>query len=272
MKRMMNKFSILTIALIIGGLMTSACGTATKTNATDNPSASGGGQNSVADNNKANAENKTTKNKASNTSVMETQTDGLPSFKSGEDYKTGVREKMSKAGWKPARSKAADLCGSAEVVCDEYDEYESHTEKDQTSFRWQRGDKFVEILTVGKDSYAYDGYEFEKNSMTLAQNERWTTFWARFKMAIDRKDTQSLRKLMADYITGGGDDSTTASQWLDTFQEGNKWNAYQKTVAGGTKIEKCTVPCRVTNNGYLIFEYKTAEWKWTSLGGEGGGD
>lgn len=195
----------------------------------------------------------------------------MPSFVSGEDYKTGVREKMLKAGWKPARSKEADSCGSAEVICDEYDEYESHTEKEQTSFRWQRSGKIVEILTAGKDSFAYNGYEFEKNSMTIAQNERWESFWAKFKTAIDKKDSADLEQMMARDFYGTGDDGPP-SQWVEHIERNNQWKVYRESIGGGTKSDKRSGLYRTTKDGFLIFEYKRADWRWAGIGGEGGGD
>lgn len=273
MKRIINKFSILIIALVFSIGAISACSSASKTNAEDTGAAGGSEQSTAVANNKANAENKTAENKTSNEPAKETQADGLPELKKGEDYKTVVRGKMLKSGWKPARSENADWCGSRELVCDYFEEYEGGTKK-YVSFRWQKGSKFVEILTVGESlapdsGYTYDHYEVEKDSQTVVQHERWNEFWNDFKTAINKKDKEKLKYMMTEKIDGGGA-VETAEERLAAIEESDMWSSMQKTVAEGTKIDKCDKPCRVSKDGYLVFTYERADWKWSGLGGEGG--
>lgn len=270
MKQIIDRFSVLTIALIFSLGAISACSSTEKTAVENKGAASGGEQ---AANEKTTAENKTAENKASKADSAMTQ-DGLPELKKGDDYKKIVREKMLKAGWKPARSNAADWCGSAEIVCDAFEEYEAATAK-YVSFRWQKGNKFVEILTVGETQtpdtgYEYDHYELEKDSQTVVQHERWNEFWNDFKTTVNKKDKERLKLLMTDKIDGGGD-VETADQRIAAINESDMWTSMQKTVGEGTKIDKCDKPCRVTKDGYLIFTYEMANWKWSGLGGEGGG-
>lgn len=271
MKKMMTKFLLLTIAVICSFAMFS-CASSEKANA---GKASGEtAESGSAANEKINAENKSSENKSSDENAEMTQ-DGLPKFKKGDDYKTIVREKMLKANWKPARSKQADWCGTQEIICDKFDEYESRTKKDLVSFRWQKGNKFVEILTVGEtqspdSGYKYDGYALEKDSMTVAQNERWKEFWDEFKTAINKKDKEKLKYLMTEKIDGGGA-VETAEERIAAIESSDMWASMQKTVGEETKIDKCEKPCRASKDGYLIFEYDGhGWWKWSALGGEGG--
>lgn len=155
MKQMANRFSISTIALIIGLSAVSGCRVSEKT-VTDKGSAGGMNQGGFAANDKANAESKTT-----NEAVVKTPKDGMPSLKSGDDYKKIVREKMLKAGWKPARSENAAVCGSVESICDEFPEYEMCRENGDCEFRWQKNDKTVLISTVG-EPFKYGSYAFIK--------------------------------------------------------------------------------------------------------------
>ncbi|MNR10032.1 hypothetical protein D3C85_1262610 [compost metagenome] len=98
--------------------------------------------------------------------------------------------------------------------------------------------------------------------------KNWPAFWAKFKTAIHTKNTSSLRKLMSnDFFDGGG--GGTASQWVSTMQTNNSWTFYKPIVAKGTKPGKCSVPCRSTKDGYLLFEYRKGKWYWVGLGGEG---
>lgn len=111
----------------------------------------------------------------------------------------------------------------------------------------------------------------DQNSRQSVADKSWQSFWTNFRTAINKKDTQSLRKIMADNLNGGGDD-VTALQWLDSMQKNNLWASYKRTVAAGTEIGECKNPCRLTKDGYLIFEYKNDGWLWTGFGGEGGQD
>lgn len=273
-KQTSKPFSILAVTLIIGGAITSCSSSVSEKVEPVKGSATTEENKSIAVENK-----KTSPNEISAT-AQNKQINGLPEFKKGEDYKSSVRVKMLKAGWTPARSEDGELCGSGDSTCDEYPEFESHAGNGQKNdkFRWQRADKFAVILTVGDTyrgkPYKYDGYEFEKASETsgATADEKWQSFWSEFKTAVNKQDAKSLRKLMADNITGGGDDSTTASQWLDSIQKNNSWTMYKKSIASGTEASKCKNPCRITKGGYLIFEYENGKWLWTSLGGEGGGD
>ena len=273
---MINKSSILILALILSLGTISAC-SSTEKPVVENKTATGGAeQSSSASNGKTNAENKSSENKSSTEDSAKINADGLPEFKKGEEYKKSVREKMLKAGWKPARSNQADWCGTQETVCDEFEEFESQTGKDFVNFRWQKGNKFVEIVTGGdtfsRDSYTYDHYEFEKDSQTAAQHERWNEFWNSFKTAINKKDKEKLKYMMTEKIEGGGA-VETADERLNAIETGDMWASMQKTVAEGSKIDKCDKPCRVTKDGYLVFTYDGhMGWQWSGLGGEGGED
>lgn len=268
MKRIINKSIILIIALFFALSAISACNSTDKTTVENKGSAGGTEQSSTND--KTTAENKSAQNKAANEDSAKTNPDGLPELKKGEDYVKVVSEKMLKAGWQHARSADADWCGSAETTCDEFKEYESKTDDDLTNFRWKKGNKFVEISCAGEGPYTFESYKIENNGVTIAQTERWEKFWKEFKTAIDKKDKEKLTYLMTENIDGGGDVETRA-QRIAAIEKSNMWSSLQKTVAEGTKADKCDKPCRVSKDGYLVFTYDTASWRWSGLGGEGGG-
>lgn len=215
---------------------------------------------------------------ANNTAVANVQTNVKESLKNdslelkkGEDYKSRVRVKMLKDGWKPAPTADADKCGSGDSTCDEYPEMEScaGTGLGNCKFRWQKGEKIVAIFTIG-DPKIYDGYEIEKEVKTSAAtgDQKWDSFWTQFKAAMNSRDTPALRKLMAnDFFDGGG--GGTADEWLESIKRNNSWSANQKSIAGGAKTGKCQVPCRTTKDGYLVFENRNGKWLWAALGGEG---
>lgn len=271
MRQITNKLSVSAMIVVFGIFVSAACSSTAKTNVENKNPIAAEETNSAA-NEKA-AENKTASNKHSNENPAKTQADGLPELKKGEDYKTSVRPKMLKAGWKPARSKQADLCGSQEPDCDEFDEYESKTGSDlstgRINFRWQKGNKFVEISASEGKAYSFESYQFQKDSTTLAQQERWKEFWEDFKTAINRKDKEKLKYLMSESIDGSGAFETREER-IAAIERSEMWQSMQEIVSEGTKPEKCEKPCRTTKDGYLIFEYDSIGWwKWTALGGEG---
>ncbi len=110
------------------------------------------------------------------------------------------------------------------------------------------------------------------SSAAFSQNtaeKTWPAFWEKFKTAVLNKDTTSLRAMMADNFDDGGGGGTP-SQWLHSMQENNSWTWYKPIVLKGTRAGKCTVPCRETKDGYLLFENRHGKWLWVGLGGEGG--
>lgn len=262
----MNKFSILTIALISALGATTACSSATK-RTDDNKSLTSTTERSSTANEKTNSENKTAEEDSA-----KAKADGLPELKKGEDYTKIVSEKMLRAGWKRARSATADWCGDAEPTCDEFEEYESKTNNDLTNFRWKKEDKFVEISCSGGDRpYTFESYQIEKDSTTIAQKERWNEFWNELRAAVNKKDKEKLQLLMTEKIDGGGAVETREER-IAAIEKSGMWEDMQKTVSEGTKLDKCgNNPCRSTKDGYLLFNYETARWQWSGLGGEGGG-
>lgn len=265
MKQYFLKFIFLIAALVFAGTAMSAC--ASTANNTDNTekAATGAARNPAAENVQANV-------KESPKPPQPEQKNDLAEFKKGDDYKSKVRVKMLKTGWKPAPTADADECGSGDSTCDEFPEMENcaGTGLGNCKFRWQKGDKTVAVFTVG-DPKIYDGYEFEKASKTAVSNgdPKWEAFWSEFKAAVNKKDTPALRKLMADdFFDGGG--GGTADQWLESIRSNDSWSYNQKSIAGGTKPGKCSVPCRTTKDGYLVFENRNGKWLWAALGGEGG--
>lgn len=264
MKQYFVKFMFAIVALIFAGAALSACAsTANSTNTTEK-AAAGTAQNAAAENVQTNVTE-------SPKPTQIPKTNGLPEFKKGEDYKSSVRGKMLKDGWKPAPTEDADKCGSGDSKCDEFPELEScaGTGLGNCKFLWRKADKTVAIFTIG-DPQVYDGQAFEKETKTTAStgDQKWESFWTQFKSAMDSRNTQNLRRLMADdFFDGGG--GGTADEWLASIQKNNSWSFNQKSVAEGTIPGKCEVPCRTTKDGYLVFENRNGKWLWAALGGEG---
>lgn len=265
MKQYFIKFTFLIAALIFASVVMPACASGANSTNTTERAATGTAHNPATEDVQANV-------KESPKPTQTAQTDVLSTFKKGDDYKSNVRAKILKDGWKPAPTEDADKCGSGDSTCDEFPEMEScaGTGLGNCKFRWQKGEKIVAIFTIG-DPKIYDGYELEKAIKTSAatSDQKWDSFWAEFKSAMDSRDAQALRKLMADdFFDGGG--GGTADEWLESIKRNNSWSYNQKSIAGGAKTGKCPVPCRTTKDGYLVFENRNGKWLWAALGGEGG--
>ncbi len=267
MKIFRNYFLILKISMIFCiGIITSCSSQPIDTNAVKDPTVS----------NQAGQAHPVEKTENSNINTAAKQAeqskDGLPEFKKGEDYKSGVREKLLKDGWKPSPTDEAQTCGSGDPTCDEFPEMEAcaGTGLGNCKFRWEKNGKILAVFTID-DPQVYQSHEFEKaeKSPQAKQSEQWETFWKEFTTAIDKKDSDKLIQMMSnDFDDGGG--GGTAQQWLNSIQQNNSWSYNQKSVKAGTKIGSCDIPCRSTKDGYLLFEYRKNQWLWVGLGGEGG--
>lgn len=159
-KRMMNKFFVLTIALIVGSGLISAC-SATRSNGGDSAGNALTAQNQIfAAGNQANAKE---------TPQTAKPIDIFAAFKKGDDYKTTVRPKIFKDGWQPARTaEGEETCqSSAMEICKEYPELNSGPASGlgNIEFRWKKADKILLVFTVD-DPPVYDSYEFEKTPET----------------------------------------------------------------------------------------------------------
>jgi len=268
-KKTGKRFSISAVALMIASVTMAACtSTAVNDNRQNNKAAIETTQKPIAAGDKI-----TEKTPETAANAQTNQTDGLPVFKTGEDYKSSVRVKMLKAGWKPARTENADKCMDGNTRCEDFPEMENCAGSGQGNckFRWQRDKKIVAIFTVDDPPF-YKSSEFEApaapNSPQNAADKSWEPFWTSFSAAINAKNQTDLKKMMSDdFFDGGG--GGTASQWLKAMERNNMWSIYQQIVAAGTKADECAIPCRSTKDGYLVFEYRNGRWLWTELGGEG---
>lgn len=145
-KQMPGRVSILIIALIVCISISSACSSSNNTGNNSSKSVAAVGEN------QANASEKTAANaKELPKPTPAIQADEPPTFKKGEDYKTSVREKLLKAGWKPARSDEGEMnCEGGGSFCEEFPELDGGPAAGQGKaiFRWERGGKILLIYTV----------------------------------------------------------------------------------------------------------------------------
>lgn len=154
---------------------------ATACSSTNNSSGGGQPQNSAntanTETNTANlTENKAVENKPTPTANTNKQTDEIPKFKKGDEYKS-VREKLIKAGWTPFKSKEADKCLEGDERCQDFPEMEAcaGTGLGNCRYLWKKGSKTLAIFTIG-DSPIYDGQEFVKSTQQ-SEADREDTTW-----------------------------------------------------------------------------------------------
>lgn len=149
------KLTILTTAFVFVGTIMAACSASSRSN-TIEKAATGNAQNPPNENVSANV-------KESPKPTKTTETNGLPAFKVGEDYKSNVRVKMLKASWETYHSPDADQCGSGDSTCDEFPEMEAcaGTGLGNCKFLWKRAGKLVAIFTVDVPQ-VFSSYEYEE--------------------------------------------------------------------------------------------------------------
>ncbi|MEK7724538.1 MAG: hypothetical protein AAB336_09340 [Acidobacteriota bacterium] len=148
-----------------------------------NNSIGGGGQSQNSANvantetNTANsAENKVVENKTTPIANVNKQTDEMPKFKKGDEYKS-VREKLIKAGWTPFKSKEADECLEGDERCQDFPEMQScvGTNLGNCRYLWKKGNKTLAIFTIS-DSPIYDGQELVKSTQQ-SEADKNDTSW-----------------------------------------------------------------------------------------------
>jgi hypothetical protein len=99
----------------------------------------------------------------------------------------------------------------------------------------------------------------------------WASFWRQFTVAINKKDHPALLRMMpSDFFDGGG--GLTPKQWLkfiDENEQNGSWRNLQKSMAGGTKINRMWsakgVPTKLTRDNAYYFEFRKDE-KWYFAG------
>src|SRR5580765_3901940 len=105
----------------------------------------------------------------------------------------------------------------------------------------------------------WSGFAQTATSVNVDANRRWVGFWRQFTVAINKKDTDAIRKMMSeDFSDGGG--GLTPSEWLrfiDENERNGSWKDLQRSVASGTvknrKLSSKGIPTKVTrDNGYYF--------------------
>lgn len=116
----------------------------------------------------------------------------------------------------------------------------------------------------------------QKSSSTwTTANASWQNFYSTFRAAVNKRDRQSLLKVMpSDFFSGGGGE--TASEWLQFIEENAKngsWRDLQKSFARGTVVHRAWsskgIPTRVTrDNGYYFEFRKDKKWYFAGVVGD----
>lgn len=114
-----------------------------------------------------------------------------------------------------------------------------------------------------------------KSAADPAANRSWPGFWRQFTIAVNKKDKDSLLKVMpTDFFDGGG--GLTPVEWLRFMDENvrnGSWRDLRRSVAGGTVLNKQWsrkgVLTRVTkDNGYYFEFRKDKKWYFAGVVGD----
>jgi hypothetical protein len=162
-----KRFSNLTTfgLVMIGGIMIGCSSVTTETKNTENKSVAITGQNTPTI-----IENKNTEVAKNPGPEQIKQSTDLPAFGKDEAYKSGVRDKLLKAGWTPARSEVdgKENCVSDSMICKEFPELEAGPSSGISAavFRWKKGDKVLLVNVAGSD-LGFVKSEFEQPKKVL---------------------------------------------------------------------------------------------------------
>lgn len=213
--------AIIMFAVIITSLLIIGCGNAQSENAKTQNNLSGYGNSNV---NKSNFSNSA---KTPDTVKVNQQSDGLPKFEKQEDYKTGVRQKLLKAGWIPAPSdEGKQNCLGQQSLCDELPELEAGPSSPlgQAVTRWKKADKILLVSTI--DNFLFDGYKYEKpeNIQSTPKIEGKYIYSSKHEYGEDNYIFELKAENIATYVAEveGGD----GIDWKGTWE----WNRKDKTV------------------------------------------
>jgi hypothetical protein len=111
-------------------------------------------------------------------------------------------------------------------------------------------------------------------SVNVDANRRWVGFWRQFTVAIKKKDTDAIKKMMPeDFFDGGG--GQTPSEWLRFINENERngsWKDLQRSVATGTvnnrKWSSKGIPTKVTKDNGYYFEFRKGRWYFAGVVGD----
>ncbi|MEK6300523.1 MAG: hypothetical protein AABO41_07360 [Acidobacteriota bacterium] len=109
---------------------------------------------------------------------------------------------------------------------------------------------------------------------TSAQAEKnWEQFYAAFRAAVDKRDSNALKQMMANRFESNGGGQFTPAKWLRGMNSSN-WKQLQRSVALGTKRfdNENGRPGRITKDEAAdcpIFSFgKDQRWRWVAVLGD----
>lgn len=106
-------------------------------------------------------------------------------------------------------------------------------------------------------------------------SQSWSSFWRSITTAINKKDRNSLLKVMPkDFFSGGGGQSP--KEWLDYIDENEKrgsWRDLRRSFTKGTRVHKewsadGTLTRVTTDNGYYFEFRKDNKWYFAGVVGD----
>lgn len=111
---------------------------------------------------------------------------------------------------------------------------------------------------------------FAQSRTQSAANKSWPSFWTKFSSAMNKKDREALRRMMADDFDDGISVGTTPSEHIKAMDQFHEWRQDQRAIASGTKPFKSgqSRPARITRDNLLIFEFRNGRWYWTGVAGD----
>lgn len=108
-------------------------------------------------------------------------------------------------------------------------------------------------------------FEYVINVERSVAYERWLTFYAAFRAAVNARDRAALRPMISPSFECGG--VCTPDQVIAKLDRGrNGWRGLQKSVAGGTNLTggEGGRPVRFTKDGMYGFSYAAdGRWRWS---------
>lgn len=163
------------------------------------------------------------------------QADIFADFKKGADYKTDIRPKLIKDGWKTARTTEGDEnCASGSSLCGEFPELEAGPAAGLGNiiFRWEKDGRVLKIYTVDSPPI-YQNHELEKPA------PKQTSTAAEISGKYLHRYTEDYGgEISFDFKS----DKKVAFQWMqeDVAWKGNGtwvWNEAAKTLTATVFVE-----------------------------------
>ena len=121
-----------------------------------------------------------------------------------------------------------------------------------------------EQQTIDETATVSDSIIKSTNKIIIDKTVQWNPFWESFTTAINSKNATSIKELMCSdkyfqYNTG-----QTKDEWIkENFTNNDLYKELLKSMNSGTK--KDGTNSKITNDDWLIFEYKNNKWQFVGI-------